>query len=252
MDVRAPRSADFAAEELSLWRAMRDEGSEAARERIFAFHLPFARALAGRQFRGRQGGDIEYEDFLQLACAGLLEAMDRYDPGIGVPFRGFAVRRINGSIIDGLAKMNEVREQISFRRRVKRERLRSLAGGDAGDLAPGAAVEALVDLAVGLALGFMLEGTSLYQDDGDSGAGQPTAYDSLAWKDLIERLAAELGRLPDRDRTIIQLHYLDEVNFDQIAALLGLTKGRISQLHKAALALLRKRISGAGGFRLER
>lgn len=252
MATLAPPPTDNASEEASLWRAMREERSEAARERVFAFYLPFARALAGRQFKSRKGGDIEYQDFLQLACAGLLEAMDRYDPGLGVPFRGFAVRRINGSILDGLAKMSEVREQISFRQRAKRERLRSLAPGEAGELPPGEALEALIDLAVGLALGFMLEGTSLYRDDAGAGAAQPTAYDSLAWKDLVERLTAELGRLPDRDRAIVRLHYLEEVNFDQIAVLLGLSKGRISQLHKAALALLRKRISGAGGFRLER
>jgi RNA polymerase sigma factor FliA len=45
---------------------------------------------------------------------------------------------------------------------------------------------------------------------------------------------------------------MEDVTFDQIAELLDLSKGRISQLHKAALMLLRKRMSGAGGFRLER
>jgi RNA polymerase sigma factor for flagellar operon FliA len=252
MATLASLPTGFAAEEDSLWSAMRQDGSEAARDRIFAYYLPFARSIAARQYKGRKGGDIEYEDFAQLAFAGLLEAMDRYDPALGVPFRGFAVRRINGSILDGLARMSEVREQISFRHRVKRERLRSLAPADAKDLPPNEAVEALIDMAVGLAIGFMLEGTSLYQDDSDSAAAQPTAYDSLAWKDLVARLTAELGRLSDRDRAIIQIHYLEEVSFDQIAGLLGLSKGRVSQLHKAALGLLRKRISGAGGFRLER
>jgi RNA polymerase sigma factor for flagellar operon FliA len=240
---------DFESEEISLWRAMRD-GSAAARERIFAFYLPFARSLAGRQFRGRTGGDLEHEDFVQLACAGLLEAMDRYDPALGVPFRGFAIRRINGSILDGITKTSEVREQISFRRRTRRDRLRSLSPEDAAALPAGEAMEALIDLALGLALGFMLEGTSLYRKE--EAAAQPTAYDTLAWKDLVERLTAELERLPERDRSMVRLHYLEDVSFDQIAALLGLSKGRVSQLHKAALALLRKRISGAGGFRLER
>jgi RNA polymerase sigma factor for flagellar operon FliA len=112
-------------------------------------------------------------------------------------------------------------------------------------------MEALVDMAVGLALGFMLEGTGLYHDEGEP-ATQVTAYDSLAWKEMVDRLVAELTRLPERDRLIIRLHYLEDVNFDQIAILLGLTKGRISQLHKSALMLLRKRVSGGGGFRLER
>lgn len=238
------------ADEQSLWDASRD-GSVAAREQLFALYLPFARGLAGRQFRGRRGADLEFEDFLQLACAGLLEAMDRFDPALGVPFRGFATRRINGSMIDGLAKLSEVREQIGFRQRVRRERARGLAPEDAASLSDTEAMEALAEMAVGLALGFMLEGTGLYQD-GENAVVQPTAYDSLAWKDLVERLTGELARLPERERTILRLHYLDDVSFDQIAGLLRLSKGRISQVHKAALALLRKRISGAGGFRLER
>jgi RNA polymerase sigma factor for flagellar operon FliA len=238
-------------EESGLWRAMQ-AGSAAAREHLFTANLPFARALARRQYRARRGADIEYEDLFQLACAGLLEAMDRYDPELGVPFAGFAARRISGSMIDGLAKMNEVREQIGFRHRARRERLRSLAPDKGPDnRKPAEAMEALIDMAVGLALGFMLEGTGLYHDEAMP-AVAPTAYDSLAWKDLVERLTQELVRLPDRDRSILQLHYLEDVNFDQIAALMGLSKGRISQLHKAALTLLRKRISGTGGFRLER
>jgi RNA polymerase sigma factor for flagellar operon FliA len=154
-------------------------------------------------------------------------------------------------MIDGIAKMNEVREQISFRNRVQRDRLRSLASEETGPVPRGQAMEVLVDMAVGLALGFMLEGTTLYHKESDAGLA-PTAYDSLAWKDLVERAAAEVARLPERDRRFIELHYVEEVNFDQIAALFGLTKGRISQLHKAAMLLLRKRLSAVAGFRLER
>jgi len=237
--------------EESLWRALRDARSDSARERLFKLYLPFARALAGRQLKSRSGGDIEYEDLFQLACAGLLEAIDRFDAGLGVPFKAFAVRRINGSMLDGIAKMSEVREQISYRNRVHRERLRSLASVEPGSVSRGKAMEALVDMAVGLALGFMLEGTTLYHKESDPSV-VATAYDSVAWKELVERATVEVGRLPERDRRIIELHYMEEVNFDQIAALLGLTKGRISQLHKAAMLLLRKRLVTVAGFRLER
>lgn len=236
--------------EMELWGALR-AGSAAAREQLFERNLPYARALARREYRGRRGADIDPDDLFQLACTGLLEAMDRFDPSLGVPFRGFASRRIRGAMIDGIAKMNEVREQLSHRGRVKRERLRSLAAERSGKMEAGEAMEALVDVAVGLALGFMLEGTGLYHDE-EEPATQATAYDSLAWKEMVDRLVAELARLPERDRLIVRLHYMEDINFDQIAVLLGLSKGRISQLHKSALMLLRKRVSGAGGFRLER
>lgn len=237
-------------EEAGLWAALR-AGSASAREQLFERNLAYARALARREYRSRRGADLDPDDLVQLACTGLLEAMDRFDPALGVPFRGFASRRIRGAMIDGIAKMNEVREQLSHRGRVKRERLRSLAAQRADKLEAGEAMEALVDMAVGLALGFMLEGTGLYHDQ-DEPATQVTAYDSLAWKEMVDRLVGELARMAERDRLIIRLHYMEDVNFDQIASLLGLSKGRISQLHKAALMLLRKRVSGAGGFRLER
>lgn len=250
LDLAAAAPDPAAADEPALWAALR-EGSAIARERLFDLHLPFARMLARREYRARRGADLDPDDLFQLACTGLLEAMDRFDPALSVPFRGFAARRIRGAMIDGIAKLNEVREQLSHRGRVKRERLRSLAAENAAKLESGEAMEALVDMAVGLALGFMLEGTGLYHDEAEPSA-PATAYDSLAWKETVERLVAELARLPERDRRIIRLHYMEDVSFDRIALLLGLSKGRISQLHKAALMLLRKRVSGAGGFRLER
>jgi RNA polymerase sigma factor for flagellar operon FliA len=248
LDQAPPVVAPEEGEE-ALWLALREAGSAAARERLFESYFPFARSLARRQFRARSGADIEFEDLLQLASAGLLEALDRFDPAHGVPFKGFAVRRINGSMIDGIAKMNEVREQLSFRGRVQRERLRSLAGEE-GAVPPARAMEALVEMAVGLALGFMLEGTTLYHKERDP-AVAATAYETAAWKELIERAAVEVGRLPERDRQLIELHYREDLTFEQIASLFGLTKGRISQLHKAAMLLLRKRLSAVAGFRLE-
>src|SRR5437868_6823970 len=98
-------------EEAMLWTALRG-GSASAREQLFDRHLPYARALARREYRNRSGADIDPDDLFQLACTGLLEAMDRFEPTLGVPFRGFATRRIRGAMIDGIAKLNEVREQL--------------------------------------------------------------------------------------------------------------------------------------------
>jgi RNA polymerase sigma factor for flagellar operon FliA len=174
-----------------------------------------------------------------LASAGLLEAIDHFDPGRGAPFRAYARRRITGSVLDGIAKMSEVREQISFRNRVRHERVRSLAVADAEALPLEDAMRALADLAVGLALGFMLEGTGLYVDE-DQQSPQADAYESLAWKDTVRGVVQELSKLPDRERSVIRRHYLDGLAFEQISVLLGVSKSRVSQLHKAGLDLLRR------------
>ena len=114
-------------DEAALWQAVRSKASPPARERLFSLYSDFAGRIARRHFMDRRTGDIQQDDLRQLAYAGLLEAIDRFDPDRGIPFRGYAARRISGSILDGLAKMSEVREQISFRNRARAERVRSLS-----------------------------------------------------------------------------------------------------------------------------
>lgn len=243
------------AEEAALWNAFRREGSLAARERLFSHYSAFARNIARRHYREQSGGDIELADLIQLAFAGLLEALDKYDPARGAPFRPFAAHRISGSIRDGIVKMSELREQIAWRRRVQRERLRSLAESDASKGSTSEATAAMADIAVGLALGFMLEGTGLFdphETEHDVKSRDATAYDSLAWKEMVTLLQAAVDTLPEREQIILRRHYIDGVGFDQLAQLLHITKGRVSQLHRSALLLLKKRMRERGHFRLER
>jgi RNA polymerase sigma factor for flagellar operon FliA len=113
----------------------------------------------------------------------------------------------------------------------------------------------VAEIAVGLALGFMLEDAGLFSHDGEGAPeirSQTTAYDSLAWKDTVEHLHAQLSALPEREQMILRQHYLLGVSFDQIASLLSITKGRVSQLHKAALSRLRQRMAQRGRFWLEK
>ncbi len=238
-------------EESDLWAAFQSQGGRAAREALFALYLPFARKQARRHFLDRSGGDIEFADLFQLACAGLLEAIDRFDPERGSPFRAYATRRISGSILDGVAQLSEVRGQISFRNRVRSERARSLADERTDDLSGADAMRALMELAVGLALGFMLEGSGLYSPE-ETADAHANAYDSLEWKDSVGLILHAVARLPERERDIIRYHYLSGLTFDRIGALLGVTKGRVSQIHKAAIGRLRSQLPRARDFRLER
>jgi RNA polymerase sigma factor FliA len=243
------RPAAFTPSEAALWQAFKASGGDSAREALFQHYLPLARRLAARFHRNDAPNPIEFEELLQLACAGLLESIDRFRPELGVPFRYFSNRRINGSILNGIAKHSEVNEQISFRNRVARERMASLTPDHPPSQDMVATLGLLGEIAAGLALGLMLEETGLYRaEDRDPG---PNAYDSLAWKQAITRVGAELQSLPERESTIVRLHYIEGLTFAQIAAVLGLTKGRISQLHKAALGLLRKRLLNHGQFRWE-
>lgn len=223
--------------EASLWRRFRYEREARCREQIFTRYRGLARSIAVRQLRARPRNGVELNDMEQFAYEGLLVAIDRFDPLRGIPFGAFARRRILGSIADGAARMNEIDAQYSYRRRVEAERLRSIAaeGGKTG------ALGALADLAAGLAIGLILEGTSLIEPE-DGADRRPNAYESLAWRQLQAQLTQEIDRLPEREAAIIRQHYENGVSFTQIAKLLDLSKGRVSQLHANALAKLRTRM----------
>jgi RNA polymerase sigma factor for flagellar operon FliA len=237
--------------EAALWREFTVSGSASARQKLFDLHRAFARQIAVKHFLDRKSGDIEFADLCQLAFAGLLEALDRYDPSRSITFRAFARRRITGSILDGLSHLSEMREQISFRNRVRKERLKSLTVENAEQLDAPEAMAALIEMATGLALGFMIEGSGLYiaEDESDT---RSSPYETLAWKQLVSALRDEITRLPPQESKVVTYHYLNGLSFDQISKIVELSKGRVSQIHRSSLKSLREGLYRGGGFIYEK
>ena len=228
--------------EAALWRAFQRDGSEEARQRLFARFQPFARRLAAAQYARRAAGGFERADIEQLAYEALLQAIARFDPARAIPFEAFARRRILGHISNGLAQMSESAAQYRYRQRAERDRLRSLREGQAAMESDRGALAALSELATLLALGLMAEEAGPIDPD-DLASDQPSAYESLAWHEMRGKLHEAIAALPERERYIVSQHYTGGVSFQQIAAILGVTKGRVSQLHRAALIHLRERLA---------
>lgn len=224
--------------EASLWRRLRYEQELRCREQIFTCYRDLARTIAARQLRARPRNGVELPDMEQFAYEGLLVAIDRFDPLRGIPFPAFARRRILGSIFDGASRMNEVDAQYSYRRRVEAERGRSLAAAAGQEDDP---LRALAALASGLALGLVLAETHLVESE-DGRDHRPGAYETLAWRELQARLAQQISQLPEREAVIIRQHYENGVSFARIAEILGVSRGRVSQLHAKSLATLQKHL----------
>jgi RNA polymerase sigma factor FliA len=228
--------ADPAAPALDVhWRALRDHGSSEARETLFSHYMPYAKSIAARCYAARHRDDIDFDDLLQLAHMGLIESLGRFDPAHGVLFTTFCTPRIRGAVLDGIVKLSEAQEQISFDKRRRAERLASLREGLSGERR----WQALEDLTAGLALGFMLEGTGMYTPPEGIPGAYSGGYDTAEWHQLGSRLRSALARLTTNERKVISYHYFDALPFEQVATLLGLSRGRISQLHHAALRKLR-------------
>jgi RNA polymerase sigma factor for flagellar operon FliA len=95
---------------------------------------------------------------------------------------------------------------------------------------------------VGLTLGVLLESEEGEPAD-ESMRANPYAATELAELRRLTRAAVE--RLPEREREIVQRHYYQQWEFQDIAREIGVTKGRISQIHSQALARIRTLIQDA-------
>jgi RNA polymerase sigma factor FliA len=243
-------------DEALLWQRVRSSGDMQARERLLGIHMPYAKIVAASYYSKRFHDEIEFGDYQQLACIGLLEAMERYDPARGVQFRTFAARRMHGAILNGLERLTEKQQQIAVRQRLRMERLQHVrddalaqAGGSAGGAqTPEQLMRFVAELGVGLAVCWMLEGTAMVEVPGATGTAH--FYQGAQIRQIRDKLLQVVERLPSQERTVLKSHYLQDVPFERIAAELELTKGRISQIHKQALLHLRKMLGTAADWDL--
>jgi len=229
------------AEEAALWQAYLARRDPALRAQLIERYLPDAHKLAAYAYARRGPQAPEFDEFLQWARLGLMEAFDRYDPAREAAFMTFAGYRIRGAILNGLEHATESAAQWTHKKSLEEERLDSmLEGADDGE-----ALERLADLTLGLALGFALEDSGL--------SAEPEGFDPyrvLELKRLRERLLLIVEALPERERRIVRWHYFEQMDFKLIGAALGLSKGRISQLHARALKLMREGLRSIERFDL--
>lgn len=234
-------------QESALWQRLRDNADSGARSALLAMHMPYAKVVAASYYSRRFHDEIEFGDYLQYASLGLLEALDRYDPARGVQFRTFAARRMHGAILNGLERLTEKQQQIAARQRLRAERMqdvKALAQQAGAAAAPAQQPEQLMrfvsDVGIGLALCWMLDGTAMIENE--EAATAIPFYQDHALRQARERLLRAVDALAPQERTVIRNHYLQEMPFDEIAASLQLTKGRISQIHRQALLHLRSAV----------
>lgn len=237
MEAKAREQQGLTAEEANgLWQRLYQEKDLTAREALINYHMPLARAIAGSLFAGRPGSDVEFGDYLQYAIVGLIEAIDRYDPTQNASFATYAAHRVHGAVLSGVEKLTERREQGALRKRLRNERAQSISTGVGrrdSDL-----FYEMVDVAIGLALGYMLDDSGLYRDENASTGDQP--YHSVELKALRENVRTIVAALPNKERMIIQYHYYHYMSFTDIAQVMAISKGRVSQLHINGLVLLRQ------------
>ncbi|MFJ7150288.1 sigma-70 family RNA polymerase sigma factor [Streptomyces sp. NPDC100445] len=252
-DKRAGRAALDESEELLLRMAACPPGQEreVLRERVVRAFLPLARRLARRY-----GAPIDSrEDLYQVACVGLVKAINRFDPRCGRPFLSYAVPTIDGELKRHLRDctwdVHVPRDIQEKHRRVRRaqEEMRRAGHGDGGSVSDLQRLTGLYEGEVRLALRADQSRNPLSMDTRRTGDGAPPLAEAVGDEDpmleqVVDRLALKslLRELPARERTIVALYFFDSMSQRQVAAVVGISQMHVSRLLEKSCDSLRRNL----------
>jgi RNA polymerase sigma factor for flagellar operon FliA len=210
-------------------------------------HMPLVRKLAW-QVHGRVRDLFEIEDMIQIGMLALVEASQRFQDTGAASFGTYASVRIRGVLIDHLRKhLTLTRLGVQQRDQIAAAELAVKAAG--GDPANAAAVAehlgiSLADLATWRDRATVAPDKSLDEIYDDHSVWfvdtRHTPETGILADQMRQTLVKNLKRLKEREALVLQLYFVEELNLEEIAEVLSVTVGRVSQIKKAALAQLRE------------
>lgn len=186
----------------------------------------------------------QLDELIHVATIGLYQAVKRFDVNRGVTFATFAVPTILGEIRQHFRSTSHTvrlpRRVTSLGRAATRtaDDLRAKMGRDA-TTSEIAAELGVTDDELLEALDATRGGTSSIDELDESVASQQD--DSFDLLETREELVGILAELPERQRQVVLLRYVDELSQDQIAEQLGMSQMHVSRLLRQSLAILKGR-----------
>jgi RNA polymerase sigma factor for flagellar operon FliA len=255
--VTVPPQVD---EELGrIWNGFKGERSHEAREKLILHYAPLVKYVASRVATGLPSS-VEQADLVSYGMFGLIDALEKFEPGRGNKFETYAIPRIKGAIIDELRAMDWVPRSVRFKAReidkayadleVKLKRppteveMAERLGMTRRELHDVVAQISFVQVlaldetvSVGADRG---EQVSLLDTLADRGLDPTSGVESQETRGL---LAAAINSLSEREKIVVTLYYFEGLTLAEIGDVLGVTESRVCQIHTKAVGALRGQLS---------
>ena len=216
------------------------------KEILVQHYAPQIRFLALRM-KAKLPKNIDLGELISAGTLGLMESLKKYKAELGIRFETYSENRIRGAMLDELRRLDWFPR--SLRQRVRQldnvvwqleqengrqptvEEIQERTGLPEKEIHQG--LEALQSQ-----LAIPLDSIEDTLADEHSKDGEP--FHGTAIKELMERVADLIERLTDREKLVLSLYYADELNMREVADVLDITEGRVSQLHSQAVTRLRR------------
>jgi len=224
-------------------------------DRLIAQYAPLVRRQA-LTLVGRLPASVELDDLMQAGMMGLLDAVRRYQQQAEAQFETYAITRIRGAMLDELRGQDWLPRSVRAKARSIEDAVRVLQQSllrppteteIAGQMGIALAeYQSLLEEARGVQV-LMVEDLVQHREHPDAGsaldaAGGADGGNPLAWllrDGLRNALVDAIRNLPEREQLLLSLQFEQDLNQKEIAAVLQVTEGRVSQLRSQAVARIR-------------
>ncbi len=229
------------------------------KKKLMMYYVDFVRGIVRRMNLTYSGALLGEDDLVDIGMIGLSDAIDKFDPKIGVKFETYAYTRIRGSIIDEIRRIDSLPRSV--RNKIERvDKARSRLEHKIGDIASNYIVADEAGLTVDeynqiSALEHASKNISFNISVGENSelgefirSEDKNPEEHLIENEVKQAIADELKKLSDKERLVLVLYYYEELTFREIAEILKLSESRVSQLHAEALRKIKNSLKEKFSF----
>ncbi len=210
------------------------------RDELIMQYYPMVRRISFRMVR-RLPRHVDVEDLVNIGMLGLIDAVDRFEPGRAPSFSAYARIRVQGAIVDEMRKNDwvprSVRDRAGRLERARQELKQQLGREPSAEQLAGrlgVTSQRLQELYRTADVRVLVSMEDGGEDEGTVGevlANEEDVDASMTSRLFDEKIRDVINTLPERERSIVEMYYYRDLTFKEIAAVLGVTESRVSQLH---------------------
>jgi RNA polymerase sigma factor for flagellar operon FliA len=254
-EMQAAAAEEIPSHQRDLWLLYAKSGPGSASENsIIEQYLPLVKTVVGR-LAMTLPAHVNSDDLYSAGLVGLLQAVRRFDRKCGTSFEHYARTRIRGAILDELRRLDWVPRSVHDKAKKVAVIMQDLAQRH-GCIPTDAQMASAMQMPLSQYEELLEEIRpasyvcldSLQDHDGEGGGA---SYDVVAdesqvdpgkraaTREMAGMIEQHLKQLPEMQRKVLALYYVEDLRLREIAEVFGVTESRICQIHAKAILTLK-------------